>query len=391
MSTFDRMFGLRSAGTAKPRKMLTVIHLLMAIVLAMGGMSASGAIAQDMEHDETNTGTPGSEATPGLESMPDMDMSGMEGAGAGGHDMAPVDTSNATVVPPDVRGNQLLKPTMVDGVKEFRLTTSVIEWSILPEVQVGAYAYNKQVPGPLIRVTAGEAIRIKVTNDLPEPTSVHWHGLIIPNEMDGVAGITQLPIQPGDTFSYEFTVPDTPGTFFYHTHFAADRQQALGLYGAFIIDSADQPVIDYDQEYIVQLGEWRVTNGQTLPAMQLEGMLPNYFTINGKSYPETETIRMEVGDTALIRFIGTGQFIHPMHIHGGPFTIVGTDGNPVPETAQLQKDTVLVGPGERYDVLWTAREPGTWLIHCHINHHITNNGEETEGAGGLTMLIEVSD
>ncbi len=100
---------------------------------------------------------------------------------------------------------------------------------------------------------------------------------------------------------------------------------------------------------------------------------------------------MKVGETALIRFVGTGQFIHPMHIHGGPFTIVGTDGNPVPETAQLQKDTVLVGPGERYDVLWTALEPGTWLIHCHINHHITNDGGEVDGAGGLTMVIEVTE
>jgi len=391
MNTINETFGMYVTDTGQRRRMLVLIHLLVSLMLAMGATSATGVMAQNMDHDEMEMGTPTSGTTPGSESMPGMDMSGMGEAGSGGHDMSPVDTSNATVAPNDARGNQLLEPTIVDGVKEFQLTTSVIEWSILPDVQVGAYAYNEQVSGPLIRVIAGEAIRINVTNDLPEPTSVHWHGLIIPNEMDGAAGITQPPILPGETFTYAFTVPETPGTFFYHTHFAADRQQALGLYGAFIIDSADQAVVDYDQRYIIQLGEWRVDNGETLPAMELEGLLPNYFTINGKSYPETETIQMEVGDTALFRFIGTGQFIHPMHIHGGPFTIVGTDGNPVPETAQLQKDTVLVGPGERYDVLWTALEPGTWLIHCHINHHITNNGEEVDGAGGLTMLIEVSD
>jgi len=311
------------------------------------------------------------------------------GADAGGHDMSPVGVSGAPAAPADAQGTQVPAPTIVDGVKEFALTTSVVKWNILPDVQVGAFAYNEQVPGPLIRVTAGDHIRVRVTNELPDPTSVHWHGLVLPNEMDGAAGVTQPAIEPGATFMYEFTVPDTPGTYFYHTHVEGDRQQPLGLYGVFIIDGAE-PTVEYDQEYVVQLGEWRVDDGRTYPAMELEGMLPNYFTINGKSYPETDTIRMNVGDTVLIRFIGTGQFVHPMHIHGGPFTIVGTDGNPVPEAAQLTKDTVLVSPGERYDVLWTAQEPGTWLIHCHINHHITNNGEEVDGAGGLTMVIEVA-
>jgi FtsP/CotA-like multicopper oxidase with cupredoxin domain len=125
--------------------------------------------------------------------------------------------------------------------------------------------------------------------------------------------------------------------------------------------------------------------------MDFDGMLPNYFTINGKAYPATETIRMKAGETVLLRFIGTGQFIHPMHVHGGPFQIVSTDGFPVPEGAQLTKDTVLVGPGERYDVAWTATQPGTWLIHCHINHHITNNGAEVDGGGGLTMAIQVGE
>jgi FtsP/CotA-like multicopper oxidase with cupredoxin domain len=117
--------------------------------------------------------------------------------------------------------------------------------------------------------------------------------------------------------------------------------------------------------------------------MQVDGMLPNYFTFNGKSYPATETLEAKVGDRILSRLIGSGQFIHPIHIHGGPFEIVATDGNPVPEGARLTKDTVLVGPGERYDVVWTARSPGKWLVHCHINHHVTNDGVEVDGAGGI--------
>lgn len=371
--------------TMQPSSRRSLLRRGMAIGLAAPlGVSVLQVVAQTADHAGMEMGTPTPAATPSA------DMGQIQQGTPGGHDMSPVDIRNAVVVSPDARGNQLLEPTPVDGVKEFQLTTSIVRWNVLSDVQVGAYAYNEQVPGPLIRVVIGDAIRINVTNKLPEATSVHWHGLILPNAMDGVAGITQPPIQPGETFTYEFTVPNTPGTFFYHTHYAADRQQALGLYGAFLIDPVEQPAKTYDQEYIVQLGEWRIENGQTFPAMELEGMFPNYFTINGKSFPDTETIKMKVGTTALIRFIGTGQFIHPMHIHGGPFTIVGTDGNPVPEVARLHKDTGLVGPGERYDVLWTAHEPGKWLIHCHINHHIINNGEEVDGAGGLTMLIDVA-
>jgi manganese oxidase len=201
--------------------------------------------------------------------------------------------------------------------------------------------------------------------------------------------VTQPPISVGATYTYEFTIPDSPGTFFYHPHSAGDRQQALGLHGAFIID-VPQAAPGYDQEYTIQLGEWRMTNGETMPAMELAGMLPNFFTINGKAFPATETINAKVGERILVRFIGSGQFIHPMHIHGGPFQIVGTDGYPVPEGARLTKDTVLVGPGERYDVVWEAREPGKWLIHCHIAHHITNDGAEVGGGGGLTMVIDVT-
>jgi FtsP/CotA-like multicopper oxidase with cupredoxin domain len=123
----------------------------------------------------------------------------------------------------------------------------------------------------------------------------------------------------------------------------------------------------------------------------MEGALPNYFTINGKAYPSTDTIQARVGDRILFRFIGSSNnFIHPMHIHGGPFTIVATDGNAVPDGARIQKDTVDVGPGERYDVIWTAREPGLWLVHCHIPHHTTNNNVEEQGGGGLTLIIDVS-
>ena len=314
---------------------------------------------------------------------------GSNAAGTAGHDMSPVDVSEALAAGPEARGGKLLEPMERDGVKEFELTTGIVRWHILPEVEIGAYAYNGQVPGPMIRVQPNDRVRVRVRNDLPEATTVHWHGLILPIEQDGVPELSQAPIPPGDEHVYEFDIPDTPGTYFYHTHFSADRQQPLGLYGALIIDDPEPPS-DVASEHVIALGEWTVIGSETYPAMQLEGMLPNYFTFNGKSYPATETLEAKVGHRILFRLIGSGQFIHPIHIHGGPFEIVATDGNPVPPAARLTKDTVLVGPGERYDVVWTARSPGKWLLHCHINHHITNDGVEVEGGGGMTMIIDVA-
>lgn len=307
-------------------------------------------------------------------------------------DMAAVDPRAVSyTAPTDARGDQTLTPRIEDGVKVFDLELSVIKWYILPYKQVMAYAFNKQVPGPRIRVTEGDRIRMIVRNNLPEPTSVHWHGMILPNEMDGPAEITQPPIEPGQTYTYEFTTQQA-GTYFYHSHLKPDRQQTLGMYGALIIDpkdSASTPA--YDMEYTIQIQEWLEREGYTFPAMLMEGGLPNFFTINGKAYPSTDTIDMKVGQKILLRFIGSSNnFIHPMHVHGGPFTIVETDGNPVQKSAQIQKDTVNVGPGERYDVIWTARKPGKWLVHCHIPHHTTNNNVEEHGGGGLMMVINVS-
>jgi FtsP/CotA-like multicopper oxidase with cupredoxin domain len=285
------------------------------------------------------------------------------------------------------RGNQELAGHLVEGVREFQLTARPVRWSILPTVPVSAYTFNGTVPGPLLRLKPGERVRIRVTNELPEPTSVHWHGLAIPNDQDGAASITQLPIAPGQSYVYEWTVPNTPGTYWYHSHYKPDRQQSLGLFGALIIeDPAEQPP---DVEAVLVLNEWTVTSTGTLPAMPMSGMEPNYFTINGKSWPETERLSVRVGQRVRLRFINAGQFAHPMHLHGQPFTVVASDGHPLPAAARLVKDTLSIAPGERYDVEFVARAPGRWLLHCHIAHHTTNDNREVEGGGGLTLLVEV--
>jgi FtsP/CotA-like multicopper oxidase with cupredoxin domain len=309
------------------------------------------------------------------------------------HEMAAVDPRLVSYEAGiDETGDKTLEPRIENGVKVFDLGVSVIRWHILPHVTVDAFAYNRQIPGPRLRVTQGDRVRIVVRSELPETTTVHWHGLILENKMDGPAFITQEPIPSGGSYTYEFTA-EQAGTFFYHSHDHPDRQQGLGLYGALIIDprdsTADEPKADL--EYTIQLQEWLLRESLTYPAMLMEGALPNYFTINGRAYPSTDVIHMRVGQRLKLRFIGSSNnFIHPMHVHGGPFTVVARDGVTLGPAGRYEADTVNVGPGQRYDVIWPARRPGKWLVHCHIPHHTENDNVEENGGGGLMVIIDVS-
>jgi len=174
----------------------------------------------------------------------------------------------------------------------------------------------------------------------------------------------------------------------YHSHYDGDIQVGAGLYAPFIIDpkepEANPPAVDKT----LMISEWRISDGRTYAAMPMSGSEPNYFTINGKAFPSTETITVKKGDVVRLRLIGIGQFIHPMHLHGFSFKIVATDGHPVPEAAQLTKDTISVAPGERYDIEFVASEPGQWMLHCHILHHTTNDNVEP---GGLMLVINVTE
>jgi FtsP/CotA-like multicopper oxidase with cupredoxin domain len=364
------------------RPQLTVVTILSVLVLLGSLVWSAYSYNLRIGADDVR----GAVMPPGMINTRDLPAASMR-------DMAAVDPDEVSyTAPDDAQGAQPLEPRIENGIKVFDLEASVIEWTILPNVTLMAYAYNHQVPGPTLRVTEGDTIRINVTNHLPESTTVHWHGLILPNSMDGPAEITQEPIEPGQTFTYEFTTEQS-GTYFYHTHDHLDRQQSLGLYGALIIDPKDPSVdtsLNYQQDVLIELQEWLSREGYTFPAMPMEGSLPNYFTINGKAYPATMTIHMKVGDRARIRFVGTNNTdIHPMHIHGGPFEIIAIDGEMLSPDQRLMRDTVNVGPGQRYDVIWEALEPGKWLIHCHIGHHTTNNNVEEDGGGGLMVIIQV--
>ncbi len=345
------------------KRSLFVIMIIPAIVLF--------ACAPSVAPDKNNIPT----ATPG---------SMMSDNPAADHMMEPITAPNVQPATENV-GGQPLEYRLENGVKVFELTTKAVQWKILDGVTVTAYTYNGTVPGPMIHVTEGDQVKVIVKNELPDPTTIHWHGVEVPNAMDGVPGVTQAPILPGETFTYEF-VAKPAGTFMYHSHFEGDVQVGAGLYAPFIIDPkepvANPPVVDKT----LMISEWRMTDGQTYAAMPVSGMEANYFTINGKSFPATEMITVKKGNLVRLRLIAIGQLIHPMHLHGMSFKIVATDGHPVPEAAQLTKDTISIAPGERYDIEFIATETGQWMLHCHILHHTTNDNVEP---GGLMLMINV--
>ncbi len=287
------------------------------------------------------------------------------------------------------RGGQSLAHSVVGDTWVFRLTAKPVKWEILSGTRVTAWTYNGTVPGPEIRVPYGQKVRVVVKNDLPEPTTVHWHGIAVPNAMDGVPGVTQKAIAVGKTFTYSFrAIPaggGQGGTFFYHSHSDEDRQVGLGLSAPFVIVPPN--ATSYAVARTLMLAEWNLdpNTGATRPPMDMEGVLPNYFTINGKSFPATEPVNVKPGQRVLLRLVGAGQFIHPMHLHGTAFSVIAKDGHTL--VSPYLADVIDVAPGERYDIAFTAPPAGNWVLHCHIGHHLTNNGESP---GGLLMVVNTT-
>ena len=276
--------------------------------------------------------------------------------------------------------------------RTFELTVAETEWELLPGVKTMAVTFNGTVPGPEIRVTEGDAVEIVVKNNLTEPTSIHWHGIHVPNDQDGVSGVTQDPIAAGATYTYRFTASHA-GTFMYHAHGPKSREQIdRGLYAPFIIDPAGSDPLKVDKEVTLTIGNWMVgdANG-AMPGMDMGGnnaamsMEYDYFTINGKSYPATEAIEAKKGELVRIRFLNPSQTVHPMHLHGMDMAVVAKDGEPLAAPQRL--NVVDIAPGDTYDIVFRADNPGTWLLHCHDLHHASNAGAEP---GGLIVPIVVS-
>jgi FtsP/CotA-like multicopper oxidase with cupredoxin domain len=262
------------------------------------------------------------------------------------------------------KGGRVLEPVVgADGTKTFELTAGVIEWETEPGTVQEAWAYNGMVPGPTLKADLGDKVRIVLHNELPEPTTIHMHGMTVPADMDGVPGISQDAVLPGDDFIYEFTVRNT-GTNMYHSHFNAQEQVPKGLLGALIIADPNDPNVDIDYPMVLNDG-------------------PLGFTLNGKGFPATEPLVAGLGDTIRIRYMNEGLQIHPMHLHGMPQKVIAKDGHLMKHP--YLADTVMVAPGERIDVLVKVTEPGTWAWHCHILTH----AESSEGMFGMVTALVV--
>jgi plastocyanin len=275
---------------------------------------------------------------------------------------------------------ELAQATAEPQLREFTLTASEFDWELTTDVTVRVWGHNGQMPGPELRVSEGDTVRVTLRNELSVPTTIHWHGINVPNAMDGVAGLNQAPVKPGEEFVYEFTA--TPaGTRWYHSHTDADLQVPMGLYGALIVEPRGRPAT-YDRDYVMMLTEWdleltpgvasgREQRGPRDSTLRGGEMGADLFLINGKMHGSIPPLMVAEGERIVLRLIHCGAIPHPIHTHGHSFKIVATDGNPVPEVAQLTKDTVLIGPSERYDLEILADNPGVWMVHCHIEHHMS--------------------
>ena len=270
------------------------------------------------------------------------------------------------------------------------LTASAARWDAGGGRFVTAWTYNGSVPGPEIRVSKGDTVRVTLVNDLPEPTTIHWHGVPVPNGMDGVPGVSAPVVPVGGRFTYEFPAP-APGTYWYHPHADAAGQIARGLYGLLIVEPDVGTAKSYDRDFSLVIGEFGAVTVAMGGGMSggmssgMGGMGSGNLLINGKTGPYVPGLRLERGEKVLFRFVNTGNMVHPMHLHGMSWTVTATDGYDLP--APYRKDTLPVNAGERYDALLEATNPGTWMLHCHNLQHV---GEGASGMTGLTMKVVVA-
>ena len=336
---------------------------------------------------------------------------GMLGVGAAAASVA------RTLLPPS--SSPVASAAPPGPLREIHLVAKETRWELSPGKVVKAMAYNGQVPGPKIRVREGERVRVILKNELSEPTTIHWHGVDVPNPMDGVPGITQKPVQPGETFIYEFEAQPA-GTRWYHTHFQEPRQMDLGLVAPLIIEPAVGDPFPFDREYTLVLDDWATGTGRPLPSTSagtpgarggmggmkggmmgrrgmgrmMEGMMggrgmggmmgggntPAYdtMTINGKAYPATQPLRVRKGERVRLRLINaSAEHTHVIRLAGHRLQVTYTDGNPLVQAVEV--DAVPIAPSERYDVQFVADHPGAWFLYCAEAGH--------PGAGEQVVVV----
>lgn len=334
--------------------------------LAGAGFLARQAMAQDHAAHGAHSGHHASgktvTASPGLKAV---SAGNTEMFAPPGISYKPVTTLNGATLP----------WRMVDGAKVFHLIAEPVTHEFIPAVDghpnlvAECWGYNGRVHGPTLEAVEGDRVRIYVTNRLPEATTVHWHGVLVPSGMDGVGGVSQKAIQPGETFKYEFTLRQH-GTLMYHSHHDEMTQMQLGMMGLFIIHPREPEKNPPDRDYAFLLSEWRIDVGARRPDPNEMTEL-NVFTLNARSFPGTQPMLAKKGDRVRIRVGNLSTMSHhSIHLHGSQFKVVATDGGEIPEAGQWPEITVHMPTGSTRTVEFIANEPGDWVMHCHMLHHV---------------------
>ncbi|MFT8322768.1 MAG: multicopper oxidase family protein [Bacillus sp. (in: firmicutes)] len=291
---------------------------------------------------------------------------------------------------------EAVKSTNTETLKgnEFTIVAKEATHQLNNDVSVNAWTFNGSVPGSQIRVMEGEKVKIHLKNELPDPVSIHWHGITVPNNMDGIPGVTQNAVKPGETFTYEFT-PKDPGTYMYHTHQDGVNQLDKGLYGSFIVEPKEKT---YDRDYSLMLDEWMSNPEEAMDmgdSNDMEGMdmgndnsgdkmmddmsAYDIYTINGKSGDSVESLKVREGETVRIRLANIGYMTHKMHLHGHKFKVVAIDGQELNKPEEIKDELISIAPGERYDIEFVADNPGEWLLECH---------GKMEGTDGMKVKLQ---
>jgi FtsP/CotA-like multicopper oxidase with cupredoxin domain len=282
--------------------------------------------------------------------------------GIPGRDYTPTITPSGATLPFKV----------VDGVKVYHLTAEEVLHEFAPGLKAKCWGYNGRVHGPTLEAVEGDRVRVYVTNRLPAKTTVHWHGVFLPAGMDGVGGLNQRAIAPGETFKYEWTFRQS-GTLMYHSHHDEMTQMAMGMLGMIVVHPR-RPSAGYrvDRDFVIMLSEWRIRPGTMRPDPN-EMTDFNVLTMNAKAFPGTAPLVCKKGDRVRIRFGNLSAMDHhPIHLHGHYFKLTGTEGGAIPIPAQRPESTVLVPVGATRDLEFVADAPGDWAMHCHMTHHVMN-------------------
>src|SRR6202453_2234349 len=317
-----------------------VLRGIAALAAASVGKSALAALPEIVSSTATDTRTPL--------------------APPNGRPYRPVATLNGWTLPWRLR----------DGVKEFHLVAEPVVREIAPGMQANLWGYNGQSPGPTIEVVEGDRVRLFVTNRLSEPTSIHWHGQRLPNGMDGVSGLNQPSIKPGQTFVYEFRAQRV-GSFMYHPHADETTQMAMGMMGSWVTHPADPGAMPVDRDYVLLLNAYDIDPGSFTP--RVSTMLDfNLWTFNSRAFPGVDPMVARQGERVPIRIGNLTMTNHPIHLHGHEFVVAGTGGGWVPPSARWPEVTTDIAVGQVRAIEFIATAPGDWAFHCHKSHHTMN-------------------